>query len=95
MLQSLIFPSLLISGQQGVHELAVCPWGQEGQATEDHQEEHCQQVKSNDSSHLLSPGEVTSGRLCPVLGSPAQDRHGDTQELSGCNPVPCSLGQPC
>lgn len=41
---------------------------------------HFQQVRRGDPSPLFSTGEITSGLLCPVLGSPEQERHGRTGE---------------
>ncbi|KAJ7395818.1 hypothetical protein BTVI_151141 [Pitangus sulphuratus] len=37
-----------------------------------------QQVRGDDPPPLLSPGEATSGILCPFLGSSVQERQGDT-----------------
>ena len=39
-----------------------------------HQEECVQQVEGDSPSPLLYPSEASSGVLCPVLGSPLQER---------------------
>ena len=62
-------------GQQVDHEPAACPGCQEGQWDPGvHQEECGQQVEGGSPSPLLCPSEVPSGVLCPVLGSPVQER---------------------
>jgi len=42
--------------------------------------EYCQEVKWSDLLPQLSTGEATPGDLCPVLGSPVQERCGATGE---------------
>jgi len=65
----------MFGGRQADHEPAVCPGCQEGQWDPGvHQEERGQQVKGGSPSPLHCPGEVPSAALCPVLGSPVQER---------------------
>ena len=62
-------------GRQADQEPAVCPGCQEGQWDPGvHQEECGQQVEGGSPSPLLCPSEASSGVLCPVLGSPVQER---------------------
>jgi len=57
------------------HEPAVCPGCQEGQWDPGaHQEECGQQDEGGSPSPLHCPGEASSGAICPVLGSPVQER---------------------
>ncbi|TRZ06476.1 hypothetical protein HGM15179_020631, partial [Zosterops borbonicus] len=54
-----------------------CPCGQEGRWYPGmHWEKHYQQVEGGDPAPLLSPGEASSGVLCPVLGSSVPESHG-------------------
>jgi len=63
------------AGRQVDHEPAVCPGCQEDQWDPGmHQEECGQQVEGGSSHPLLCPSEAPSGVLCPVLGSPVQER---------------------
>jgi len=62
-------------GRQVKHEPAVCPGCQESQWDPGvHQEECGQQVEGGSPSPPHCPGEASSGVLCPVLGSPVQER---------------------
>jgi len=68
-------------GRQVNHEPAVCPGYQEGQWDPGvHQEECGQQDEGGSLSPLRCPSEAPSGVLCPVLGSPGQERWGATEE---------------
>jgi len=68
-------------GQQVDHEPAVCPGCQEGQWDPGvHKEECGQQVEGGSPSPLHCPSEGPSGALCPVLGSPVQERWRATGE---------------
>jgi len=63
------------SGRQGDHEPAVCPGCQESQWDPGvHQEECGQQGEGGSPPPLHCPSEASSGVLCPVLGSPIQER---------------------
>lgn len=57
-------------------------------------EECGQQVKGSDPTPLLSPGEATSGVLCPVLGSSVQEGQGAPGALKCLTkeslPFPCT-----
>ncbi|PKU41379.1 hypothetical protein llap_8310 [Limosa lapponica baueri] len=57
----------------------MCPCGQKGKWYPGvHLKECGQQVEGGHAPPLLCPGEVTSGGLCPVLGSPVQEGQGTT-----------------
>ena len=43
---------------------------------------YCQQVKGRNPSPLLLTGETMPGVLCPVLGSPVEERYAHTRESS-------------
>jgi len=61
--------------RQGDHEPAGFLGCQEGQWSPGvHSEECGQQVEGGSPPSLLCPGEAPSGVLCPVLGSPVQER---------------------
>ena len=62
-------------GRQVNHEPAVCPGCQEGQWDPGvHQEEGGQQDVGGSPYPLHCPSEASSRVLCPVLGSPVQER---------------------
>jgi len=62
-------------GRQGDHEPAACPGCQEGQWDPGVHEEECgQQGEGGSPAPLLCPGKAPSAVLCPVLGSPGQER---------------------
>jgi len=57
------------------HEPAACPGCQEGQWHPGmHHEERGQQGEGGSPAPLLGPSKAPSAVLCPVLGSPVQER---------------------
>jgi len=71
----------VFGGWQVDDEPEVCPGCQEGQCHPGvHTEECGQQVEGGSPSPLLCPGEAPSGVVCPLLGSPLQERWGATAE---------------
>lgn len=42
--------------------------------------QYCQQVEGDDPCVIFSTGEATPGTLCPVLGFPVQESHGQVGE---------------
>ena len=71
------------AGQQVDHVPAVCFCGQEGQWYPGLLLKKCgQQVEGGCPSPLVCPGEATSGKLCPVLGSSVKE----WQRTAGGNP---------
>jgi len=82
-----VLPKISQILSQSDYEPAVCPGCQESQWDPGvHQEECGQQVEGGSTSPLHCPSEASSGVLCPVLGSPAQERRGATGEspADGC-----------
>lgn len=59
----------------------MCSCSQGGQwDAEVYEKEHGLQIKGGSPPPLLCPDEATSGVLCPILGSPVQERQGTSGE---------------
>jgi len=71
-------------GHKIQHEPAKCFCCEEGKwYAQLHETKYWQQVNRGDLSSLLSTGEATVGLLCPVLGSPVQERHTGEGSIKG------------
>jgi len=65
-----------VSGGKAQHEPAVCTWEPGGPIVSLHEKRGDQQVKESDSAPLLCSWKTPPGVMNPVLGAPAQGRHG-------------------
>lgn len=68
-------PGCLVDTNRTRSSHAMCPSAKEGRQHTGLHKEGWQQVKRGDSSPLLTTGEVTSGGLHPVMGSPVKRKY--------------------